>query len=260
MKLIFIRHAEPDYSIDSLTEKGFREAELLSNRTASWNVDHFYCSPLGRAQNTAKPTLKKHDKEAVTYEWLREFRGLYPDPKNPHIKKIIWDQLPEYLNQNPLLFDPKHWQENALMHPCDVEKEYNWVCNNFDNLLASHGYVREGVYYKTSGKNAASDSYMKYDGTTIECLKNADPNEPVLVFFCHLAITMVLVSHMINTSPMTLLQGVFLPPASITVLSSEERTPGKAYFRCQLIGDTSHLRENGEPTSYYGGFATPFQL
>ena len=26
MRLIFIRHAEPDYSIDSLTEKGWREA------------------------------------------------------------------------------------------------------------------------------------------------------------------------------------------------------------------------------------------
>ena len=28
MKIIFIRHAEPDYSIDSLTEKGWREAEI----------------------------------------------------------------------------------------------------------------------------------------------------------------------------------------------------------------------------------------
>lgn len=27
MRLIFIRHAEPDYSIDSLTEKGWRGSE-----------------------------------------------------------------------------------------------------------------------------------------------------------------------------------------------------------------------------------------
>ena len=32
MKLIIIRHGDPDYSIDSLTEKGWREAELLSER------------------------------------------------------------------------------------------------------------------------------------------------------------------------------------------------------------------------------------
>ena len=41
MKLIFIRHGEPNYEIDSLTEKGWREAELLSKRTVKWNVTDF---------------------------------------------------------------------------------------------------------------------------------------------------------------------------------------------------------------------------
>lgn len=49
MRLIFIRHADPDYVKDSLTEKGWREAELLARRTAQWKVDHIFCSPLGRA-------------------------------------------------------------------------------------------------------------------------------------------------------------------------------------------------------------------
>ena len=30
MKLMFVRHAEPDYKHDSLTLKGHREAQLLS--------------------------------------------------------------------------------------------------------------------------------------------------------------------------------------------------------------------------------------
>ena len=41
MRLIFIRHAEPDYSIDSLTEKGWREAKLLAERTKRWKGDEF---------------------------------------------------------------------------------------------------------------------------------------------------------------------------------------------------------------------------
>ena len=53
MKIIFIRHGEPNYEIDSLTEKGWREAEMLSKRTAKWNVTDLYCSPLGRAKDTA---------------------------------------------------------------------------------------------------------------------------------------------------------------------------------------------------------------
>ena len=260
MKLIFIRHAEPDYSIDSLTQKGFREAEILAHRTSKWPVSAFYCSPLGRARDTSLPTLSSHQKEAVTYEWLREFHGLYPDPANPERMKIVWDQYPEYLDQHPILFDPEKWAGDPLMMHCDVRKEYDWVCNSFDELLATHGYHRSGKYYTTNGKSPASDHYMKYDGTTIECLKNADPNEPVLVFFCHLGVTLTILSHLLNTSPCTLWQGIFLPPASVTVVSAEEREKGSVYFRCQEIGDTSHLREEGEPASYYGGFATPFQL
>ena len=73
MRLIFIRHAEPDYSIDSLTEKGWREAKLLAERTKRWKVDEFYCSPLGRAKDTASFTLKECGREAVTCDWMREF-------------------------------------------------------------------------------------------------------------------------------------------------------------------------------------------
>ena len=32
MRLLFIRHADPDYSIDSLTPQGFEEAELLAEK------------------------------------------------------------------------------------------------------------------------------------------------------------------------------------------------------------------------------------
>ena len=46
MRLIFIRHAEPDYSIDSLTEKGWREAKLLAERTKRWKVMNFTARPL----------------------------------------------------------------------------------------------------------------------------------------------------------------------------------------------------------------------
>lgn len=57
MQLVLIRHGEPDYARDSLTEAGFREAALLAQRIARWNVTDFYCSPLGRAQSMARPTL-----------------------------------------------------------------------------------------------------------------------------------------------------------------------------------------------------------
>ena len=59
MRLVIIRHGDPDYAIDSLTEKGWREAGLLSERISKLDVKEFYVSPLGRAKDTASLTLEK---------------------------------------------------------------------------------------------------------------------------------------------------------------------------------------------------------
>ena len=64
MRLLFIRHGEPDYEKDSLTEKGFREAEYLAEYLAGEKIDTCYVSPLGRAKDTAAPTLKKKHMQA----------------------------------------------------------------------------------------------------------------------------------------------------------------------------------------------------
>ena len=73
MRLIFIRHAEPDYEHDSVTAKGEREARLLAERLAREKVDGVYISPLGRAQRTAQAYLKKVNGQGETCDWLQEF-------------------------------------------------------------------------------------------------------------------------------------------------------------------------------------------
>ena len=52
MRLIIVRHGDPNYEIDSLTEKGWREAEFLSVRMEKQlqkEHTYIYTSPLGRA-------------------------------------------------------------------------------------------------------------------------------------------------------------------------------------------------------------------
>ncbi|MBQ7859914.1 MAG: histidine phosphatase family protein, partial [Faecalibacterium sp.] len=60
--------------------------------------------------------------------------------------------------------------------------------------------------------------------------------------------------HLLNMAPPLLWQSFFLPPSSVTVLNTEEQTPGSAACRCQLMGDTAHLRGSGEPVSAMGAF------
>ena len=53
MRLMIVRHGDPDYEKDSLTEKGWREAGLLAHKLSVLDVKAFYVSPLGRAKATA---------------------------------------------------------------------------------------------------------------------------------------------------------------------------------------------------------------
>jgi len=58
MRLSIIRHGDPDYTTDTLTEIGQREARALAERLANACLTHIYCSPLGRARVTISYTAK----------------------------------------------------------------------------------------------------------------------------------------------------------------------------------------------------------
>ena len=58
MKILIIRHAEPDYENNTITEKGWREAKMLAERLAKLPISEVFVSPMGRAQHTAQPYLE----------------------------------------------------------------------------------------------------------------------------------------------------------------------------------------------------------
>lgn len=245
MRLIFIRHAEPDYSIDSLTEAGFREAGLLARRVAQWSATAFFVSPLGRAQATAAPSLAACGRTAETLAWLREFScGEYDMPDRPDRRKgVPWDFLPEYWTARPEFGDRDRWTRLPVMQamPENVDDRFAEVCAGVDGLLARYGYLRENGLYRVA-PDAQRDA--------------------VLVCFCHLGVTGAAAGHLLNIAPPLLWQSFFLAPSSITVLNTEEHPaaagPDIAAFRCQAMGDTAHLRGSGEPVSAMGAFGPVF--
>ena len=231
MKLIFIRHGDPNYAIDSLTEKGWREAHLLADRVTKWDVDYFYCSPLGRARDTAKETLSRMGRTAEICDWLQEFAiGAY-DPGRTGTRPIPWDYFPRYWTENPNFYTKDRWTEAECYDVDHVRRCYEQVTGAFDELLLRHGYRREGGLYRVER-----------------------PNTDTLVFFCHLGSQFVLLSHLLGVSPVLLWQGAFVHPTSVTVACSEEREPGAAVFRVKRIGDISHLYVAGEAPSDSGFF------
>lgn len=254
MRIIFIRHGDPDYENDTLTEKGIREAKLLSERTVNWPVAQFYCSPLGRAQKTASFTLEKLGREAVTYEWLKEFYYPVGDPVTGRVG-VPWDFMPEYWTRIPRMYEKDGWKETEIYRSNpDLIPAYQQVCEGIDGILASYGYLRQENCYLNETRHSmaqSSDSQPASDAP--------EGTNSTIVIFCHLGVTCVMMSHLLGISPALLLHSLFLAPTSVTVLATEERRNHIAQFRAQVIGDTSHLLRGGEPVSAAGYFTDAFQ-
>ena len=59
MFLYYVRHGEPNYELDCLTEKGKKQAEALASLFKKVGIQKVYASTMGRAQETAKPTAEE---------------------------------------------------------------------------------------------------------------------------------------------------------------------------------------------------------
>ncbi len=234
MRLIIVRHAEPDYSIDSLTEKGWREAELLSERLSKLEVTACYCSPLGRAKDTARDTLKKLGMTAETLPWLCEFEGTVADSETGGLRHS-WDLKPSKWTGLNELYSKDTWLQSELMQGGNTEQKYKWVCDGIDELLTRHGYRFDGKVYRVEREN-----------------------RDTVILFCHFAVEAVILSHILSISPVLLWHGFVALPSSVTVLSTEEREQGIAYFRCSSFGDTSHLYAGNEQPSFMARFCETY--
>ena len=72
MRIIFIRHGEPDYENDTLTETGFKQAQLVAQRLKDENIEEIWSSTHGRALNSAKPTAELLGLPVKAVDFMRE--------------------------------------------------------------------------------------------------------------------------------------------------------------------------------------------
>ena len=205
MKIVFIRHGDPNYELDALTEKGILEAKALIPRIEKINADYYYVSPLGRARQTAQIAMERIDKEAKVLDWLREFPAVVKHICEPDPGPQCWDWMPSDWAKEPSFYDIDHFYDHPVMKKGHVKEIYEDVLNHFDALL------RNGI----------------------EC---------------------VLLSYLINVSPMILWHGFVASTSSVTIVNTEERQKGIASFRISHFGDTSHLDASGLEPSFSARF------
>lgn len=230
MRILIVRHAEPDYVHDSLTEKGKREAALLGKRLSQIEASAYYVSPLGRAQETASYTLQLVGKTATTLPWLAEFRGFTVDAQTGK-KRIPWDYHTDEWVDHKQLADRDSWPDDSLISHGNVQQIWNETKKGMDSLLHAHGYDRKGGIYL--------------------CENNRDDT---IILFCHYAIGTAILAHLINLPPVPLWQGFLCLPTAVTTVVTQERRRGEIEFRCVSMGDISHLLQEKEIPSLAGLF------
>ena len=231
MKLIFIRHGDPDYRNDSLTEQGMREARLLAPRIPKLGAQEYYVSPLGRAQLTAKLAMEGIQETPETLWWLQEFSGPVRRPDSPDHDHVPWDWFPQHWTVDDRMYQAEHWTEHEVFVRAGIAEKQAAVIKELDAFLEAHGYRREGRLYKAIA-----------------------PNNDTLVFFCHFGLTTLVLAHLIGASPMVLWQGFCSAPTSLTTIVTEERTEGNAAWRCISYGDCSHLYAADTAPGFSGRF------
>ena len=221
MRILFIRHGDPDYEKDSLTPRGIREAEALGKYFPEYHATKAFVSPLGRARLTARLALAETGLVPEVKPWLEEFPVRISRPDCPGLSSVAWDWLPEDLAKHPEMLIAGAWKESAAVSR-EVSEKYDEVTLAFDGLLAENGYVRDGMFYRAERSN-----------------------HEVLAFFCHFGISCVFLAHLLGTSPYVFWQGTVGAPTSVISLHTEERRPGIAAFRMNEFGSTLHLKLEG---------------
>ena len=163
MRLLFIRHGDPDYVHDTLTEKGHKEAALLAERAEDLHLGECYVSPLGRAQATAGYSMKKLGRTAKTLGWLQEFPAQVDLNQAPQLLKafpnarmedgkyaphIVWDIMPSYWAEHSECMDPIRWRECEICRNSDTVEIYDYVTGEFDKLLADTSGMEDATRWK----------------------------------------------------------------------------------------------------------------
>ena len=220
MRIIFVRHGEPDYALDCLTERGRIQAKAAADRLKEEGIEAIFSSPLGRAAETAAFAAETLNLPVKTLDFMRELHwgsiDGTPVPADGH----PWDLADMLAAEGRDLTDPD-WREHPYFSNNLVTAEADHVAQKTDEWLLSLGYERRGAYYR--------------------CVRSDDAQRTVALF-SHGGSSAAAMGHILNL-PFPYACGLFhLEFTGITVIRLD-RNPGMQRLPClELANDGRHIR------------------
>ena len=150
IEVIFIRHGETDYNKElryqghmdiDLNEKGYTQAQKVSERMSSEEIGEIYSSNLKRAQNTAELIAGPHDLKVKKRSGLREINmGDWEGSTYDDLKKEYPDLFKKWYN-NPIEVRPPGG-ETLVEFRNRVIDSFEEIINNCEQeriVITAHG-------------------------------------------------------------------------------------------------------------------------
>lgn len=219
MNIYFIRHGDPDYVTDSLTETGHIQAKKLAETIEELKLDEIYQSPMGRARQTASYSAQKLGMEPVTLPWLEEI--CWGDMSgDAYSTESPWSLSDKFIFEDHAYPQGDSWKEHPLVKNDRLVQSLEEHVSSLDAFLADKGYVREGQLYRSEAGRETKN----------------------IGVFCHGGVIAACASHLLNIPFFQFIAHTTIGFTSITKIALSDKTEYKA-GKLIYFNDCRHLNE-----------------
>ena len=228
MLLYIVRHGDPDYATDSLTERGILQAEAVGKRIAAANIDRIFTSPMGRARQTAEPACRLLGLTPTVENWTEEIseyiRITYPDGT---VRSVSGLQNTTFLENGNIGLSFENSVNSEGMNKTRMKEALPFLKKEGDAFLEKLGYKYENGVYKI-----------------------VTPNEERVALFCHAAFTRAWLSILLHIPVHIMWASFSYDHTGVTVLEFKNNENGITAPQCLTYSDISHLYAHGPDTDY----------
>ena len=224
MRIIFVRHGEPDYANDCLTENGRFQAQSTAARLHNENIAAVYSSPMGRAMETASYTAKDHGLEVIPLDFMHEIDwGDKADPITKESEKVPFNGHPwslgyKLITENPEYVGSYDWDKHHYFRDNKCLAYYDRISKELDAFMAEKGYEGSKSLYK--------------------CKR---VNDETYAVFAHGGSGAVLFSHLFGLPFPFVLTSLPYGVCSVSIIAFDAMDGEYAVPRFELFNDMSHI-------------------
>ena len=225
MRVIIVRHGEPDYENDCLTPRGHEQAKAVARRLQKEGIEKVYASSMGRAQETASYTAQLLRIQTVeTLDFMRELDWGSTDGTPLFANGHPWHVSDELVRKGQNLLDPC-WKDTPFFRTNKVTAAVERVAANTDSWLEEFGYRREGLYYRD-----------------VRC-ELSDNQQRTIALFCHGGSSSAMIAHILNLTFPYVCAVMHADFTAITVLKFDSTQNKLCIPTVEIACDARHIKQ-----------------